>query len=126
MSKKLTILLLGIHLMGNTEMGQLLKFPQLVHHYFQHRHLNPDLNFIGFIVMHYAGDDGTKDDDDYDRQLPCHNVNQSTVSIAYSPMVNETQLFEESFFSQNEYCENMLSEISPKHVLLILQPPRSI
>jgi hypothetical protein len=126
MSKKLAILLLSVHLMGNTELGQLLKFPQLVNHFIQHRQENTDLSFVEFLVMHYAGDDGTKEDDDYDRQLPCHNVNQSTVNIAYSPMVNETPLIKDFFFTQNEYSDNMLSVTFPKHVTLILQPPRSI
>lgn len=125
MRKNLAIILLGIHLIGNTELGQLFKLPRLIHHFFQHQHLNPHLGFFEFIAMHYAGDDGTKADDDFDKQLPCHNTDHSTISIAYSPMTKETTVVEKSFFVQNEYCDRLKQGISSKHVLLILQPPKA-
>lgn len=126
MSKKLAILLLSIHLAGNTELGQLFKLPLLVNHFFQHQRLNPQLGFFEFIAMHYAGDDGTKADDDFDKQLPCHNTDHSTISIAYSPMVKETPILAKSFFKQNEYSDRLQQGISSKHVLLVLQPPRTV
>lgn len=126
MSKKLAIFLLSIHLVGNTELGQFLKLPLMVHHFFQHQHLNPQLGFFEFIAMHYAGDDGTKADDDFDKQLPCHNKDQSSISVAYSPMVRESQIIRKCFFKENEYNDRLQSGTSSKHVLLILQPPRTV
>ncbi len=125
MSKKLAILLLTIHLAGNTELGQLFKFPLLLNHFFQHQRLNPQLGFFEFIAMHYVGDDGTTADDDFDKQLPCHNTAHSSLSVAYSPMTKETPVIKKYFFQENEYTDRLQTGTSCKHVLLILQPPRT-
>jgi hypothetical protein len=124
MRKSLAILLISVHLVGNTELGQLFKLPQLVTHFFQHENLDPNLNFFEFIAMHYAGDDGTKADDDFDKQLPCHNSNHTTLSVVYSPMVKELQSFDHGFWLNIEYSDLLQTGTSSKHVLLILQPPK--
>jgi hypothetical protein len=124
MSKKLAIFLISIHLAGNTELGQLFKLPQLVNHFFQHQRLNPNLGFFQFIAMHYAGDDGTKADDDWDKQLPCHSKDHNTTTITYSPMVKEMPATTQIFTKDNEYSDRLQTGTSSKHVLLILQPPR--
>jgi hypothetical protein len=124
MRKNLAILLISVHLVGNTEVGQLFKFPQLVSHFFQHHRLNPDLSFFEFITMHYAGDDGTTADDDYDSQLPCHNVNHNTIAFVYSPMVKELPSIEFPFWQTKEYNDGLHSGTSSKYAPLILQPPR--
>jgi hypothetical protein len=124
MRKSLAILLISVHLIGNTELGQLFKLPQLVHHYFQHERLNPGLGFFEFIVMHYAGDDGTKADDDFDKQLPCHNSGHNTINIVYSPMVKELPAADFNDWPGKEYSDRLQTGTSSKHVLVILQPPR--
>jgi hypothetical protein len=124
MRKNLAIVLVSIHLVGNTELGQLFKLPQLLSHFFQHQRLNPDLNFFEFIAMHYAGDDGTKADDDFDKQLPCHNTNHNTISVVYSPMVKELPSADFNYWPDKEYNGRLHAGTSSKHVLLILQPPK--
>jgi len=124
MRKPLTIVLISLHLVGNTEIGQLFKLPHLVNHFFQHQRLNPDLNFFEFIAMHYAGDDGTKADDDFDKQLPCHNTDHNTLGVVYSPMVKELPAADFNFWPNREYSDRLQTGTSSKHVLLILQPPR--
>jgi len=124
MRKVLAILLISIHLTGNTEVGQLLKLPQLLNHFFQHHRQDPDINFFEFIAMHYAGDDGTTADDDIDSQLPCHNPNQSTISVVYSPMLKDPPTIDFSICGTREYNSRLLTRITSEHVSLILQPPR--
>jgi hypothetical protein len=124
MRKTLAILLISVHLIGNTEVGQLFKLPQLINHFFQHERLNPDLNFFEFIAMHYAGDDGTKADDDFDDQLPCHNTSHNTISVVFSPMVKELPAVDFHYWPNKEYSDCLQTGTSSKHVLLILQPPR--
>ncbi len=124
MRKNLAILLISFHLVGNTEVGQLFKLPQLVSHFFQHQRLNPELSFFEFIAMHYAGDDGTTADDDFDKQLPCHNTDHNSISVVYSPMVKELPAADFNFWPKREYNDPLQSGTSSKHVLLILQPPR--
>lgn len=88
MRKKLAILLICLHLFGNTEAGQVFKMPVLLQHYKQHCENNKGLGFIEFIIMHYAGDDGTHTDDEQDQQLPCHNLQQHTMHLMFAPMLN--------------------------------------
>ena len=124
MRKNLAILLISVHIVGNTEMGQLFKLPLLVNHFFQHERLDPGLSFFEFIVMHYAGDDGTKADDYLDKQLPCHNTDHNTLSVVYSPMVKDLPVTDFHVWPSKEYSDPLQAGTSSKHVLLILQPPR--
>ena len=124
MRKTLAILLISVHLSGNTEVGPLFKFPQLISHYFQHHRQDPGVSFFEFLAMHYAGDDGTTADDDYDSQLPCHNANHNTIAVVFSPMVKDMPAIEFSFGQTEEYNSRLQTGIPSKHVLLILQPPR--
>ena len=126
MRKTLAILLISVHLAGNTEVGQLFKLPQLVHHFFRHHRLDPSISFFEFLAMHYAGDDGTTADDDYDSQLPCHNTNHNTIAVTYSPMVKDIFPDEFPFLEIPEFNNTLQEGITSEHVLLILQPPRSI
>jgi hypothetical protein len=79
MKKTLAISLILAHLFGNTEFSQVLKLPQLVSHYHSHRLKNTRLSFISFLVMHYSGDDGTREDDSEDMKLPFRSSEHSCV-----------------------------------------------
>lgn len=119
------IILVGIHLAGNTEVGQLLRLPELITHYFQHHRQNSDISFFEFIVMHYGGDDGTNADNDYDNQLPCHNFKNNTISLVFSPMIQETEIAVQSIQPEIRLSSVLSEGKADKHVLLILQPPRA-
>lgn len=125
MRKTLVILLIGIHLAGNTEAAQLLRLPQLISHYFQHRQLDGDISFFQFIAMHYGGDDGTSADDDYDSKLPCHNISHTTISLVLTSITKDLSSVTIPVVANIDYNEKPAAGISSKHVLLILQPPRA-
>ena len=74
MRQLIAILLLAVHVLGNTELGQILRLPKLVHHFNQHKKEKPDLSLISFVTMHYGGDDGNIADDAEDNQLPFHQI----------------------------------------------------
>lgn len=76
------------YLLGNTELGQLIKLPLLINHYYQHKKTDNNISFIGFIQMHYITDDGTTADDNDDLQLPCHNIFQSHISSLFAPIID--------------------------------------
>lgn len=124
MQKILAIALIAVHLFGNTEVGQIIKLPKLISHYFQHHRQNPDINFFDFLAMHYGGDDGTVADDDLDNQLPCHNLNHNCLSVVYPPIAQDIFNLEAIQYKNAEYGRRLLTGIPSKHVLLILQPPR--
>ena len=125
MKKALIIVMLGIHLAGNTEVGQLLRLPELIAHYFQHHRQNNEISFFEFLSMHYGGDDGTNADNDYDNQLPCHNFQHNTISLAFSPMIQETDLSMQLFYPDAKFSFELPEGKADKHVQLILQPPRA-
>ncbi len=69
MKKLVSILLLILYLVSTTEIYQLLKIPQLVEHYVEHKGLNSEMTFTAFLKTHY---DNPAKDGDYgkDQKLP--------------------------------------------------------
>ena len=119
------LVLMTVHLFGNTELGQLFGLPKLVSHYFQHRQLDRSVTFIDFLAMHYGGDDGTTADDDIDNQLPYHHVDNHCLSIVYYP--SDQYVFNIDMTEHStEYGSRLISGHPSKHVSLILQPPRDV
>lgn len=53
MKKVISILLLSLYLVSTTELYQLLKIPDLIEHYCEHRALNPDMSLTAFLRAHY-------------------------------------------------------------------------
>lgn len=70
MCKNLALFLISVHLLGNTELGQLLKLPRLISHYAQHKLEDPGAGIIQFLGMHYFNGDHVKDPSH--QQLPFH------------------------------------------------------
>ncbi|MEG1668479.1 hypothetical protein [Chryseobacterium sp.] len=69
MKKLVSILLLTLYLVSTTEMYQLLKVPELIEHYIEHKELNPEMTLTSFLKTHY---DHPVKDGDYgkDQRLP--------------------------------------------------------
>ncbi|MDQ0594959.1 hypothetical protein QFZ37_003328 [Chryseobacterium ginsenosidimutans] len=69
MKKLISILLLSLYLVSTTELYQLLKIPDLIEHYCEHKALNPEMSLIAFLKTHY---DHPVKDGDYgkDQSLP--------------------------------------------------------
>ena len=125
MRKFLVIGFIAVHLIGNTEMSQLVKLPKLISHFLQHQQQNPEITFTEFIAMHYGGDDGTTADDNEDSKLPFHHGN--SLSVSY------TAFLQPSFYSgdvnmnpKRAFTSRVHSGNPSEHVLIILQPPQII
>jgi len=119
------LVLMTVHLFGNTELGQLFRLPKLVSHYFQHRQLDRSVTFIDFLAMHYGGDDGTTADDDIDNQLPYHHVDNHCLSVVYYP--SDQYVFNINIIEHDtEYGSRLIAGHPSEHVSLILQPPRTV
>lgn len=69
MKKLISILLLLLYLVSTTELYQLLKIPDLIEHYCEHKALNPEMSLTAFMKTHY---DHPATDGDYgkDQKLP--------------------------------------------------------
>jgi len=119
------IALLGIHLMGNTELGQLIKLPQLFTHYHKHNKDNPSVNFFKFLVMHYAGEDGTTADDNDDMQLPCHDYHHTGIFLVFAPVSNMEPGLDNMLYSDQVVYGGRLTTYNPsEYTFSFLRPPR--
>ncbi len=83
--KTIAISFLFIFLCANTEIGQLLKLPNLIEHFFEHHEHKDEHNstFFDFVKSHYNDNDKHSDTDKHDEHhnLPFKSHNTS-VSIA--------------------------------------------
>jgi len=86
MRRVLAILFLSVYLISTTELGQLLKFPMLVEHYFEHKEKNPQITVMEFLALHYEGNhlENHPHDEDYehDQQLP-FIVHTDVLSVSF-------------------------------------------
>jgi len=125
MRQILLISIISAHLLGNTEISQVFKLPNLVEHYFEHHRIDRNLNFFDFLAMHYGGNDGTRADDFKDSQLPCHNLQHNTLSVVCFKIEQDVPTLEiVTLYNTREYDKPMLADLPPKHGLSLLQPPR--
>ena len=53
-----------------TELHQLIRLPQLVVHYHEHKRIDPSMSMFGFLQLHYTADHPMDNDDTDDNQLP--------------------------------------------------------
>lgn len=70
MKKVLVYILLAVMVMDNTSLDQLYKVTFLVEHFTEHRQIDNNLSLMGFLEMHYWGEDLPDNDDEKDNQLP--------------------------------------------------------
>lgn len=127
MRSSLLISLIVIHLLGNTELGELLKLPRLIAHYIQHHSENPAIGFLDFVSMHYiSGNDGSTADDWQDQQLPCHNAKQQhSFSQILTPEIKTNDISIDPLTQQKVLGGNLQQWFSAGFVSLIIQPPRA-
>lgn len=70
MRKLTAIVFLFSFLLATTELYQLLKLPQLVAHYIEHRKEDRSLSMLAFLSLHYAQGDVRDADYEQDMKLP--------------------------------------------------------
>lgn len=84
--KRVCIFLLVPVFLLNGSLGEALKLPALVSHFFEHRQQDPSVDLGDFLSMHYWGDDHNAGDQDRDMQLPYKKIiDTNTHEIAPLP-----------------------------------------
>jgi hypothetical protein len=115
-------------LFSTTELGELLKLPILVHHYFEHEEEHDHISILGFLKEHYAELHKTenKHHADHHRQLPFKTYdhsfltgNTSIVPSIYSntEALTLTLIKSVSFSKDTSFYSHFLADI--------WQPPRA-
>ena len=61
-------------------MGQLIKLPLLVEHYYEHKRIDKHITFLEFIQMHYLMDGSNNPDYARDMQLPFKTVEVNSIT----------------------------------------------
>ena len=87
--KTIAISFLFIFLCANTEIGELLKLPNLIHHFFEHHNHEDEhsISFIDFVKSHYNDNNKHSDTDKHDEH---HNLPFKT----FDTSVNSAFVFE--------------------------------
>lgn len=78
MKRLLSLFFLTVYLFSTTEVSQLLRFPILIDHYFEHKENNPEISVLDFFILHYDNhleNHPQNEDFDQDQSLPfiAHN-----------------------------------------------------
>ncbi len=125
-----TILLLSVYLISTTELGQLLKFPMLVEHYFEHKEKNPEVTVLQFLEIHYAGNhlENHPHDEDYkeDQKLPfiIHNDLLTVSFILSKPIFLEPDALKTYNSSRKKIAVRDEVFIPAIYLSGIWQPPK--
>lgn len=115
-----------IFLCANTEMGQLLKLPVLIHHYLEHQDDDDGISFAKFLHKHYNEENSHSSPNNEHEKLPfkSHDLGFSQSVLVLQPPFSfefraETPVSakQKLSFSEGFY----LSSISSR----IWQPPKS-
>lgn len=126
--KLATIVFLSVFLCANTEVGQLLKIPVLVHHYFEHHHDRDDtLSFLGFLHKHYSEEDNHSSHNSEHERLPfkSHDAGFSQIVFVYqSPVSFEFRTVVPTGTKDQRSPFNVAFNVS-SHLAKIWQPPKS-
>lgn len=125
MRKFFLIALSTLYIFSNTELTEVFKVPRLLTHYKQHHAQNASITFWNFLVMHYAGDDGIKADDNEDLQLPFHTVNKHCITSLYTlggAIVQSPP--PATVDAQTTFPTKYKKDVLSSYVNLVFQPPR--
>ncbi|MFD0750915.1 hypothetical protein ACFQZS_12240 [Mucilaginibacter calamicampi] len=91
MKKFTVILILTAYLFSTTELHQLLKLPVVFEHYYEHKQLNRDISFLGFLDMHYLHGSPLSNDYAEDMQLPFKTIDKcvsTTIPVIVPQHIN--------------------------------------
>ena len=124
--RSIAISLLFIFVFSTTDVGQLLKFPVLFHHFMEHEKTEKSISFTSFLIEHYSNSNNHPDNSKHDHQnLPfktcsCHAVN-TVLAFGAQPIFIEENL---NIISTDNvlpvYHQNYLSTVFGS----IWQPPK--
>ncbi|TNE74916.1 hypothetical protein EP331_00505, partial [bacterium] len=77
-----------LYLFSSTEFKQLLKFPIVIEHYFEHVQENENLSLVEYITIHYVEDFVIDDDVARDMELPFKGCDHTQTTIIYALELN--------------------------------------
>lgn len=91
MKKLIAISFLFVFLSANTELNQLLRFPILIHHFFEHHEQEPDETFADFLNEHYSADQSLSNDVHHDHDNLPFKTTHCSAAYASVEFVSQIQ-----------------------------------
>lgn len=120
------ISLLVILLCANTQVGQLLKLPVLIHHYFEHHYDGGGIPFADFLYKHYYDEKSHSSPNNEHERLPfkSHDLGFSQTTLVFqSPVAFDLQTDKPIATKEiTSYSEGFYSSFISSR---IWQPPKS-
>lgn len=102
MNKAVVLFLISVFMCANTSIGQLLKIPNLIEHYIEHKNevANSSSSFIDFIKEHYSKNADSNNDEH--QNLPFKTIEHNTnVFVAFN-ILNYQLIPNKVFFTTNK------------------------
>lgn len=123
MNKLIAIFLLFVFMCANTSIVQLLKLPNLVEHYKEHKSVSDEdsLSFIDFIKLHYSKN--AKHSHEKHHDLPFKTL-ENTSSMIYFTMTENNQFVTISFFNPRKKIFHYHSTFKSNLLSSIWLPPK--
>lgn len=122
--KILFITLLSVHLLGNTDLIQLIRLPMLLVHYQNHLKDNNRLDLIYFLNSHYSSEgDGISSDDKEEKEMPFMQNNQRSITISLVNLTDLSLLPPSVNQINTKHTVFQQFYISDSHTLSLLRPP---
>jgi hypothetical protein len=84
------IALLFLYLSVNTDLLEIMRFPVLFEHFYEHKQVNREFSFVGFIVLHYFRSDVKDADYERDQQLPFKGTHCEMTSLSVAITAENT------------------------------------
>lgn len=100
--KKTVVFLLLTSFFLNTSLKELLKIPVLANHFAEHSELDPSVDFVDFLSMHYWGQDVNDNDQDRDMQLPFKKLTTHSSIQLYCQQKLKLEIVEQDFFTEDQ------------------------
>ena len=110
-----------------TEFNQLMKFPLLIDHFFEHKEKDDNLSLWKFLNMHYAYNKAKDSDYAKDTKLPfkSHNAFVNSIIIAYIPSNSSSLDSKSVYVEQNNYSDFVEDLNASAYFSSIWQPPKA-
>ena len=128
MRQIIALLLLSLYLFTSTNLGELLKLPQLVEHYKDHQKIQEEITFTKFIHQHYAHGDVDDDDRDQDMKLPYKSIDITfATSFTVLPTITSIEFIKSTdFIALKSPVSFYAVSFSSDNFSSIWQPPKIV
>ena len=126
MRKYFAITFLALYVFTSTEFHEIMKLPNLVSHYNEHKGENKNMTLWKFLCIHYAHGEVYDDDRDKDMKLPYKSIDchASSLVITLPPTHHYDLQFNHSFDEEKKQTSYYHNTFCSDNFQPIWQPPK--